>query len=143
MSRDKKGDRDEDSEGRSFVPDFLKKAAVASLGAVFMGEEGVRTLAGQLKIPKEMLGVVLDQAEKTKDDLSRVVSEELRRFLQSDKVRREFLKLISGMTVEVRAEFRLVPRKDDDTSAEATHFKVTEIKARPGGKRSRKESPES
>ena len=135
MSRDKRDD--DESEGRSFVPDFLKKAAVASLGAVFMGEEGVRTLASQLKLPKELLGGVLDQAEKTKGDLSRVLSEELRRFLQSDKVRREFLKLLSGMTVEVKAEFRLVPRKGDDSSAEATHFKVTEFKARPSSKRSR------
>ena len=140
MSRDK--ERKGGGEGKNgplgFVPDFIKRAAVASLGAVFAGEEGVRTLASQLKVPKEMLGVVLEQAEKTKEDLSRVVSEELRRFLQSDKVRRELLKLISGMTVEVRAEFRLVPRKGDDTEAEVSHFKVTDVRARPG-RRGKKE----
>ena len=73
-----------------FVPEFVKKVAVAGLGALFMTEEGLRSLAGQLKLPKEMLSVILSQAEKTKDDIGRVVSEELRRFLQSDKLRGSF-----------------------------------------------------
>ncbi|CAM3775915.1 hypothetical protein G4177_15450 [Corallococcus sp. ZKHCc1 1396] len=98
-------------EGRSggFVPDFVRRMAVAGMGAVFMTEEGIRSLAGQLKLPKEALGFILSQAEKTKDDISRVVTEELRRFMQSEKLRDEFLKLLSGMTVEVKAQIRLVP----------------------------------
>ncbi len=62
-------------EGRGatgFVPEFVRKAAVAGLGAVFMTEEGIRSLAGQLKLPKEMLGVILSQAEKTKTEVGRV-----------------------------------------------------------------------
>ncbi|RKH48935.1 hypothetical protein [Corallococcus llansteffanensis] len=108
---------DEDAEqhpGREsrtggFVPDFVRRMAVAGMGAVFMTEEGIRALAGQLKLPKEALGFILSQAEKTKDDISRVVTEEMRRFMQSEKLRDEFLKLLSGMTVEVKAQIRLVP----------------------------------
>jgi hypothetical protein len=92
-----------------FVPEFVRKVAVAGLGAIFMTEEGIRTLAGQLKLPKEALGYILSQAEKTKDEIGRVVSEEIRRFLQSEKLREEFLKLLAGMTVEVKAEVRLKP----------------------------------
>ena len=95
--------------GSRFVPDFVRRMAWAGLGAVFMSEEGVRRLAGQLKLPKEALGFLLAQAEKTKDDVGRVVSEEVRKLLQSDKLRDEMLKLIAGMTIEVRAEVKLVP----------------------------------
>lgn len=114
---------DDEEPGREasragFVPEFVRKVAVAGLGAIFMTEEGIRSLAGQLKLPKEALGFILSQAEKTKDELGRVVSEEVRRFLQSEKLRDEFLKLLSGMTVEVKAQIRLVPSEQPKNTEE-------------------------
>src|SRR5262249_28248829 len=82
------------------------------LGAVFMTEEGIRTVAGQMKLPKELLGLILAQADKTKVEVSRVIGEELRRFLNSELVRKEFLQTLSGMTVEIKAEVRLRPDPD-------------------------------
>ncbi|MBE2248793.1 MAG: hypothetical protein IAE78_04525 [Myxococcus sp.] len=98
-----------DEHGRGFVTDFVRRMAAASLGAVVMSEEGIRKVASQLKLPKEVLGLVLAQAEKTKEDVGRVVVDEVRKFLQSDRMRDEFLKMIAGMTIEVRAEVKLVP----------------------------------
>src|SRR5687767_9999473 len=112
-------DADQVREGRAgFVPEFVRKVAVAGLGAIFMTEEGIRNLAGQLKLPKEVLGFIVSQAEKTKDDVGRIVSEELRRFLQSEKLRDEFLKLLTGMTVEIKAEVRLLPPSERGKSPE-------------------------
>ena len=102
------------SEARGFVPEFLRKVAVAGLGAVFMTEEGVRNLAGQLKLPKEVLGFILAQAEKTKDDVGRVVSEELRRFLQSEKLRDEFAQAPVRHDGGSTAQIRLVPGHEDE-----------------------------
>ena len=98
-----------DDEKRGVVPEFVRRMAWAGLGAVFMSEEGIRRLAKQLKLPREALGFLLNQAEKTKDEIGRVVSEEIRKFLQSERLRDEMLKLIAGMTIEVRAEVKLVP----------------------------------
>lgn len=139
MGDDEPGARD----GRAgFVPEFVRKVAVAGLGALFMTEDGIRSLSGQLKLPKEVLGLVLSQAEKTKGDIGRVVSEELRRFLQSEKLREEFLKLMSGMTVEVTAQIRLVPAEERarDEQAQkkapgpAPKLTVSELKAGRGRK---------
>ncbi len=130
---------DEREAKLGFVPEFVKRVAVAGLGALFMTEEGIRSLAGQLKLPKEVLGFVLSQAEKTKDDLGRIVSDELRRFLQSEKLRGEFLKLLAGMTVEINAQVRLVPseRKGERPSLTPKVI-VNEVSAR-GKKRAKKE----
>ncbi|NOK08651.1 hypothetical protein [Corallococcus exercitus] len=145
-----------ESRSGGFVPDFVRRMAVAGMGAVFMGEEGIRALAGQLKLPKEALGFILSQAEKTKDDISRVVTEELRRFMQSEKLRDEFLKLLSGMTVEVKAQIRLVPseKSEEAPAPEPHHAKagkkaseaptarvvITDVNARrPASKRSKRE----
>jgi hypothetical protein len=125
-------------EGRAgFVPEFVRKVAVAGLGALFMTEDGIRSLSGQLKLPKEVLGLILSQAEKTKGDIGRVVSEELRRFLQSEKLREEFLKLLSGMTVEVTAQIRLVPPEEKQEKAAASpamKLTVSDLKAGRGRK---------
>ena len=130
-------DQDAGRDARGFVPEFVRRVAVAGLGAVFMTEEGIRNLAGQLKLPKEVLGVVLSQAEKTKDDVGRVVSEEIRRFLQSEKLREEFLKLLAGMTVEIKAEVRLKPstKEGEDPALELV---VTDI----GTKKSQRKKKE-
>ena len=58
-----------DASRAGFVAELMRKVAVAGLGALFMTEEGIRTLAGQLKLPKEVLGFILSQAEKTKDEV--------------------------------------------------------------------------
>jgi len=122
-------------EGRlGFVPEFVRRVAIAGLGALFMTEEGIRNLAGQLKLPKEMLGYILSQAEKTKDDLGRVVSEELRRFLQSEKLRDELVRLIAGMTLEVKAELRLKPTVKD-ADEKGVSFEITELQTRRNKKK--------
>lgn len=142
-------DYEEPQAGRAgFVPEFVRKVAVAGLGAIFMTEEGIRNLAGQLKLPKEVLGFILSQAEKTKDEVGRVLTEELRRFLQSEKLREEFAKLLSGMTLDVRAQIRLVPSEEDAKKEAAPgegagaskppRVVVSELHARRG-KRTKKE----
>ncbi|WP_224363206.1 hypothetical protein [Hyalangium versicolor] len=139
-------------EGRpGFMPGFVRKVAVAGLGAIFMTEEGIRNLAGQLKLPKEVLGFIISQAEKTKDEVGHVLTEELRRFLQSEKLREEFIKLMSGMTLDVRAQIRLVPAdeakdekkeepksKSSASGSASPRVVVSELNARQG-KRHKKE----
>ncbi len=91
------------------VSEVLRKAMVAGLGAVFMTEEGIRTLVKDLKLPKDAVGFVLGQAEKSKDELMRIIGEEMRRFFESAALRRELIKLLSEVTIEVKAEIRLQP----------------------------------
>ncbi len=121
---------DEDGdEKKGFVPDFVRRMAWAGLGAVFMSEEGVRRLAGQLKLPKEALGFLLQQAEKSKDEIGRVVSDEVRKLLQSERLRDELLKMIAGMTIEVRAEIKLVPdRVKGEAASLLPKVKVSDLK---------------
>jgi hypothetical protein len=144
MSREPLGDDESEvaseTEGWSaYVPDFVKRAAVAGLGALFMTEEGLRSLAGQLKLPKDAIGYLLNQAERTKAEIGRVVSEEVRRFFQSEKLREEFLKLLAGMTVEIKAEVRLVPSaKGGEGAKEPGGAKAKLVVSEVGARRSKK-----
>jgi hypothetical protein len=129
-------------ERKGFVPDFVRRMAWAGIGAVFMSEEGIRKLASQLKLPKEALGFLLAQADKTKDEIGRVVSEELRKLLQSDRLRDELLKMIAGMTIEVRAEVKLVPdRVKGEAPSLLPKVRVNDLKTSYEKQKKRSEEP--
>ena len=101
--------------GRGLIPDGVKKAILAGVGALFMTEEGARRLARDWKLPKELIGFIGQQAHSAKDEVLRVLSDEIRRFLESDVVRRELGKVLERMSVEVHAEIRL-KRAEDGTA---------------------------
>ncbi len=105
----------ESAGGRGLIPDGVKKAILAGVGALFMTEEGARRLAREWKLPKEVIGFIGQQAQSAKDEVLRVLSDEIRHFLQSDVVRRELGRVLEDMSIEVQAEIRL--RRGDDGSA--------------------------
>ncbi len=113
---------------RGLIPDTVKKALLAGVGALFMTEEGARRLAREWKLPKELIGFIGQQAQGAKDEVLRVFSEEIRRFLESDRVRGEFLKALSSMAIEVKAEIRLKP---DQEGTPRPEVKATVGAARP------------
>jgi hypothetical protein len=128
-----------DDPKKGFMPDFMRRMAWAGLGAVFMGEEGIRRVAGQLKLPKEALGFMLAQADRTKDEVGRIVSEEVRKLLQSDRLRDELLKMVAGMTIEVRAEVKLVPdRVKDEAPSLLPKVAVTELRTKYASEKKKK-----
>ena len=91
------------------VPDIVRRAVLTGVGALFMTEEGLRSLVGEMKLPKDALAFLLAQAEKTRGEVARVVTSEVRRFLESETLRREIWKLLTGVTLEVNASIRLKP----------------------------------
>ncbi len=101
--------------GRGLIPDAVKKAILAGVGALFMTEEGARRLAREWKLPKDVIGFIGQQATSAKEEVLRVLSDEIRHFLESDAVRRELGKALESMSVEVHAEIRL--RRDQDGTA--------------------------
>ncbi len=117
------------------VPELMRKAALAGLGALFMTEEGLRRTAAQIPLPKEALAGLLAQAERTKDDVTRVLAEELRRFLHSETLKRELSQVFAGMSLEVNARIRLVP---EDKAGHSARPQVKLTQARPPRARKRK-----
>ena len=109
------GEKDEDlppeevKKLSGLVPDIVRRAVLTGVGALFMTEEGIRNLVGDMKMPKDAIAFLMGQADKTRTEVARVVTQEVRRFLESDTLRREIWKMISGVTLEVNASIRLKP----------------------------------
>ena len=104
-------DVDESGEDKPqrLVGDLLKRAVLTGVGALFMTEEGIRNAVGELKLPKDVLSFLLTQADRTRADVARVVTAEVRRFLESDALQRQVWKILTGITLEVNATIQLKP----------------------------------
>jgi hypothetical protein len=109
------------------LQDALRKALLTGMGALFLTEEGARRLAREWKLPKEVVGYLGQHASGAKEEVMRIFSEEVRRFFESEAVRREVTRALSSMVVEVKAEIRVRPDEKGDPRPEVK----AEVMARP------------
>lgn len=114
MAQDKRDDSPEltaeDAKRLSgIVPDVVRRAVLTGVGALFMTEEGIRNAVSEMKLPKDALGFLLSQAEKSRTEVARIVTQEVRRFLEGESFQRELWKLLTSVTLEVNASIQLKP----------------------------------
>ncbi len=96
---------------RGFVAEAVRKAVLTTMGALFLPEEGARRLTREWKLPKELATYLVSQAHGARDEILRVVGQEVRRFFESEAFRREVSRLASSVVLEVKAEIRLKDAK--------------------------------
>src|SRR5947209_5758381 len=75
------------------IPDVVKRTLAAGLGAVFASEEGIRKLVSDFHLPKEVASYLVTHAQGTKDEVFRIVAEELRSWLDRVDIQRELVRL--------------------------------------------------
>ena len=71
--------------GGSRASEMMKRAVTLGLGTLFLTEESLRGMVSDLKLPKEILGSVLDSANKTKNELIQSLSQDILKRI-TDKV---------------------------------------------------------
>jgi hypothetical protein len=99
----------DEAEAKGSITEGVKKALLAGVGALFLTEEGARRLARDWKLPKDVAAFIGQQAHGAKDEIVRLFADEVRRFLESESVRREFWKALTENAIEIHAEIRFRP----------------------------------
>jgi hypothetical protein len=94
------------------VPDLVKRTFYAGLGAVFTTEEGIRKIANEFSLPKDVVAYLVSSAQSTKDELFKIVAREMREFLQSLNLSHEVAKLLTMLSFEVKMEVRFIPNDE-------------------------------
>ncbi len=94
------------------IPDIVRRTFYAGLGAVFTTEEGIRKIASDLKLPKDVANYLIQSAAGTKDELFRVVGKELRGFLETVNISGELQKLLTSLSFEIKTEIRFSPNAE-------------------------------
>jgi hypothetical protein len=96
----------------AWVPDLVRRAFAAGMGAVFTTEEGIRRLTKDMPMPKDVAGYLVNTASSTKDDLMRIVAREIREFLTTVNLSEEIAKMLTTLSFEVKTEIRFIPNSE-------------------------------
>jgi hypothetical protein len=111
------------------VPDLMKKLFVAGLGAVFTSEEGIRRIASEVSLPKDVASYLITQAQTTKDELFRIVAREIREFLESINLGAELTKILTSLTFEIKMQVRLLPNEEQNAIRPSVKGNVKVLKS--------------
>jgi len=93
------------------MTEVARRILLTGLGAIFMTEEGIRKAVGEMKLPKDAVGYVLDTVLKQKDELLGMVASELGKFFSKVKVHEEVQKALSGLQLHLDAKLTFDQKK--------------------------------
>ena len=86
--------------------DNLRKLLITGLGTALMTEDALLKYFADLKLPRDAKKYLASQAQRGKEELSRVLSDELRRYLAKLNLEEVLRKALDGMKVDVEASVR-------------------------------------
>jgi len=106
-------DREDGSGLGSKAGDLLKKAITVGLGAAFLTEESIRSLVGELKLPKELVTNLLQQANATRSEFLGKFSQEVMEKIQAKIDPVELVtEILRKNDIELTVKIKVNPKKD-------------------------------
>lgn len=108
------------SRSSKMLGDLARRALMTGIGAVFMSEETLKSSLGEMKLPKEAMGYVVAQADRTKKEIVAAIARETREFLSKLEVDKMLAKALVGNTIEISTRIRVVPKDGGEAGFETT-----------------------
>lgn len=99
-------------KGVQFLVDMARRTIAQSADAKQVTEDVVKAIVGEMKLPREIGNVVLQQADQIKNEVVRVVGGEVRNFLHEANLGEELAKILTSLSFEVRMEVRFIPNDE-------------------------------
>ncbi|MBX2996081.1 MAG: hypothetical protein KF681_14740 [Bdellovibrionaceae bacterium] len=94
------------------ISEALKKLFAAGVSGALMSEEVIRTYLADVKLPKEMLQLVIQGAQKSKDEITGRVSKEIVGLIDKIDIVKEVSKFAETHKFKINAEIEII-KKDD------------------------------
>jgi len=101
-----------------FLPELVKRALFLGAGMLFMTEESVRRVLGEINLPREAVNYVIKQSEKSKTEFFSIFQRELNRFLSRVDITRLTKEIVDGISVEINAKVTLRTKGDKGDGSE-------------------------
>ncbi len=108
---DEKDPKSENAGDRSWWGDALKELTASGLATLFMTEESVRGYLREKKFPKEMVGVLLENMGRRKEDIYKIVGKEVGAFLSKIDLSKELGKFLETHRISVEGKIAFEPRE--------------------------------
>lgn len=99
------------SDVKGFVGDTLKKVLTTAVTGAFMTEEALRNYLGEIKLPKEILGTIIQGAQKSKDEVTARVTKEIVGVIQKIDFVKEVSKFAETHKFKITAEIDIIKKE--------------------------------
>ncbi len=103
-----KSDKNNDKFG---IGDVLKKVVTAGFGAAFMTEESIRNYVNDLKLPKDAVNLILQGAQKSKDEMMNVVTSEVLKVINKIDFVEEASRFVEEHKFKITAEVDVIKKE--------------------------------
>lgn len=94
------------------LTDALKKLLAAGMSGALLSEEVIRNYVADLKLPKEVLGMLVQGAQKSKDEIAQRISKEVIGMIHKIDFVKEFSKFAETHKFKIQAEIEII-KKDE------------------------------
>lgn len=120
-NEDKKSSSGKESSGdlKGLLGDTVKKVFTAGVSAAFMTEESLRNYVSELKLPKEALNMLLQGANKSKEEMTQRVTKEIVNVIQKIDFVKEVSKFAETHKFKISAEIDIVKKESTGTASES------------------------
>lgn len=112
-SAKKEGEENRVEDGKSLLSEALKKVFTVGVSAAFLTEESIRGYLGEMKLPKEVLHVLLQSASKSKDEITQRMSKEVVSMIQRIDLVKEFSKFTENHKFKITAEVEILKKEKE------------------------------
>lgn len=89
---------------KSQISETMKKVILTGVGTIFLTEETIRNVLGDVKLPKELWAGFMDNAQKTKQEFLNAFAKEVGNVLSHVDLSAEARKFFEGQKMKVTIE---------------------------------------
>jgi len=95
------------------IPDVLKKAIVLGVSGEFFSEETIRKMLSDIQMPSDLVQYIIQQTSKSKNEIIRIIAEEIRNIIVQAQLGEQIKKFIKGFKINIKLEVSFDPRDDE------------------------------
>lgn len=117
----RKDDKDNASgDLKGLLGDTVKKVFTAGVSAAFMTEESLRAYVSELKLPKEALNLLIQGANKSKEEVTNRVTKEILGIIQKIDFVKEASKFAETHKFKITAEIDIIKKENNNKDSDPT-----------------------
>ncbi len=106
-------DEEELKKQGTSIGEIAKKIFAVGIGAAFLTEESIRSALGELKLPKDILVTLVQNAMKTKEVIANQVTKEIINLISKIDFVKEASRFVEEHKFKVSAEIEVLKKKKD------------------------------
>ena len=96
------------------VPDIIKKSLLLGVSGEFFSEDTIKKMLNDVQLPSELIKTIIQQTSKSKNELIRIIAEEIRNIIIQSQIGNELKHLVKAFKININLQISFDPRDHED-----------------------------